>query len=407
MSAPFTWGDTGPVTPQQIAAEQQISQALIATAQDQPQTMWSGIQNASAKIGGALLNQKAVGDYRTAQKDYSDKFASALSSNPSLSDIEMLASNPFANQGQSAVVQALLGQKFQLQSPDAIAQRALIQSEITKNAAEASMMQGGGKLVGGLQPMSDGTFTGTTEYGGVRHFGPDGGPLSGAPGSGPSSAPQSIGIPGDTSQPTAPLTGPATVAPTAAPHILTPAEIEQKKALTTGLTTDLIANRKDAMAANDLQQYVQEGRALISQPSLTGAGADYKIAALKWAASLGIPVDQTAVNNSESFKAVMGQAVGQIIKQFGSGTGLSDADRQYAQNIAGGNIELNKAAILKILDMAERNAQSRIDQYQQQLTAFQTGDTGKMLSLPTPTGAIQPPAAGKVLTYNPNTGELE
>ena len=37
--------------------------------------------------------------------------------------------------------------------------------------------------------------------------------------------------------------------------------------------------------------------------------------------------------------------VGRLIKQFGAGTGLSDADRQYAEKMAGGKITLDVKAL--------------------------------------------------------------
>ena len=56
----------------------------------------------------------------------------------------------------------------------------------------------------------------------------------------------------------------------------------------------------------------------------------------------------------------MAQNVGRIIKQFGAGTGLSNADREYAEKMAGGKITLDRKAIERILDINERAARNVI-----------------------------------------------
>jgi len=59
----------------------------------------------------------------------------------------------------------------------------------------------------------------------------------------------------------------------------------------------------------------------------------------------------------------MAQNVGKIIKQFGAGTGLSDADRQYAEKMAAGKITLDTKALNKILDINERGARNVITRH--------------------------------------------
>ena len=59
----------------------------------------------------------------------------------------------------------------------------------------------------------------------------------------------------------------------------------------------------------------------------------------------------------------MGTQVGQIIKQFGSGTGLSDADREYAEKIVGGKITVNEAAIKKLMGINKKAFENVIANY--------------------------------------------
>ncbi len=177
-------------------------------------------------------------------------------------------------------------------------------------------------------------------------------------------------------------------------------QAELDKGLGSGIAKDILVQKDDAEGAGKLLNVLNEGESILDSGAYTGAGAGGKVALTKWAETLGIPVPQDAANNSQVFEAVMGQAVGQIIKQFGAGTGLSDADRSYARDIAGGNIELNEAAIRKILAIAKKTAQATIDSYNAQADSVQSGDVGGMLE-------VKAGPKPRVLTYNAATGELE
>lgn len=240
---PFEWFPQQDVTPQSLAATQSVRDALLASANNNPKTMWEGIQSASAKIGGSLLNQKVVGDYTRAQKDYADKFA-GMGDNPSLSDIEAMASNPFANQGQSSIVQALLAQKFQLQSPDAIAQRALLASEIAKNQAETGMYTTGGAAVGSPIQDAHGNYFVGTQYGGMRPVSPNGG---GSAPSGDGGGAISQGA-ASVVDPVGSSAVPAQADPSANPQFLTPADLEAAKTLA-AKTAEVKAGLPEKMVA--------------------------------------------------------------------------------------------------------------------------------------------------------------
>jgi hypothetical protein len=112
---PFQWFGGQAVTPQNIAARRKVAEALAASSPN-PQTFWEGLQNATGKVGGAVLDWKAGQDEAGAQSDYAAKLA-ALGDNPSRAQLEQLAGDPFANDGQSAVVKALLAQNLEQTDP--------------------------------------------------------------------------------------------------------------------------------------------------------------------------------------------------------------------------------------------------------------------------------------------------
>ena len=55
--------------------------------------------------------------------------------------------------------------------------------------------------------------------------------------------------------------------------------------------------------------------------------------------------------------------MGRIIKQFGAGTGLSDADRAYAEQMAAGKISITRAALERILDINDKAAKGVITRH--------------------------------------------
>ena len=69
------------------------------------------------------------------------------------------------------------------------------------------------------------------------------------------------------------------------------------------------------------------------------------------------------VATTEEYIANAGRQVGQIIKLFGAGTGLSDADREYAQQIAGGNISIPGDALMRIVKAAKDTVEREVRAY--------------------------------------------
>ncbi|OJU12264.1 MAG: hypothetical protein BGN85_09425 [Alphaproteobacteria bacterium 64-11] len=153
---------------------------------------------------------------------------------------------------------------------------------------------------------------------------------------------------------------------------------------------EMFKRQSAAQDAADVIKITNEGRQILDSGIISGAGANMKIEALKWATALGIPVDPSAADNAQAFKAVMGQAVGKIIKQFGSGTGLSDADRQYAERIVGGDVTLDEPAIRRIFDIADKAARGQIEHYRTIRDKVLGGDLSSILDVNEPP-AYQPP----------------
>lgn len=121
------------------------------------------------------------------------------------------------------------------------------------------------------------------------------------------------------------------------------------------MSKELVAQMKEAQKEAINIGHLDEAERLLDAGMITGTGAEFLTNVGNFLSSrLGINLAKKPVDNTLAYAATMGRQVGQIIKQFGSGTGLSDADREYAEKIAGGKVSLTKDSIKKLLDINRR-----------------------------------------------------
>jgi hypothetical protein len=185
------------------------------------------------------------------------------------------------------------------------------------------------------------------------------------------------------------------------------------KSVGKGLGESFVKRREDAMSAVSSLRNLSEGKRLVDSGIITGAGAELIVKGGQVLKTLGIPIGTTAeetIANTQAFAANTGREVGQIIKAFGAGTGLSDADREYAEKIAGGRISLDEGAIRRLMDINERIAKARINEYNKEAEEFLKTPQGKMLPksqvlVTVPESTAQP--APRLRRYNPKTGRIE
>jgi hypothetical protein len=150
---------------------------------------------------------------------------------------------------------------------------------------------------------------------------------------------------------------------------------------------------------------------LLNSGVITGFGANYKLALGKALQAAGVHYADDAIANTEAFAASRAREVGRIIKLFGSGTGLSDADREYANKAAAGQITLNEESIRRILEINNKQAQWIIQTYNGEAQHIDPRLSPFPLTIQMPdfSGQAQPQTAGgsHARTYNPATGKIE
>jgi hypothetical protein len=79
--------------------------------------------------------------------------------------------------------------------------------------------------------------------------------------------------------------------------------------------------------------------------------------------SLGIDSTDPALQNTEAYIALAAPRVAEIIKNFGAGTGLSDADREFANKAAAGDIAMTAASLQRILKILKKAGENKIALY--------------------------------------------
>lgn len=173
----------------------------------------------------------------------------------------------------------------------------------------------------------------------------------------------------------------------------------QEKAFETELGKEqagsIIKNRTAAQDAASIIDTVRTGRDIMKSGMITGAGADFLVNLNQGLKTVGIDAGYAdAAANSQAFTANMAGNVGKLIKQFGAGTGLSDADREFAKDMAGGRISLDAKAINRILDINERAARNVIARHNKDVKGIKTNIPLEVEMPP----EIKTPAAANVVT---------
>jgi hypothetical protein len=117
---------------------------------------------------------------------------------------------------------------------------------------------------------------------------------------------------------------------------------------------------------------IHEGRNILDQGMVTGFGADFLVSAGQALKQAGFNFAEDPTANSQAYSATMAKAVGENIKLFGSGTGLSNADREYAEKMAAGKITLDERALRTIQDINEKQARWLIQDYNKKASKVQS-----------------------------------
>jgi len=124
---------------------------------------------------------------------------------------------------------------------------------------------------------------------------------------------------------------------------------------------------------------LDEAEKLLDKGVITGTGAKFITSVGGALQQLGFNKYADPVANTQAYAALMGNEVAKIIKEFGAGTGLSDADREYAEKIAGGNIELTEGALRELIRLNRKYRTQAIERYNKKAKKVMESEAGKSM----------------------------
>jgi hypothetical protein len=120
---------------------------------------------------------------------------------------------------------------------------------------------------------------------------------------------------------------------------------------------------------------------------------------------LGMSDDQ--IVDTDEFFGLMGIAVAEQIKAFGAGTGLSDADREFAKRIVGGSQDLDPRAIRRLVRIQRDVAVKRISNYNEGRKILAEKSPAQAALFPELETPSKIGDEKHVRVYNIETGEFE
>jgi len=135
--------------------------------------------------------------------------------------------------------------------------------------------------------------------------------------------------------------------------------------------------QKQAKDAVTLLQSNNEALRLMDEGMVSGAFAGPEVTVGKILHRIGINYKKDEIDNAQAYLASSAKRVAAIIQAFGAGTGLSDADREYAKAAAAGDISMNEEALRNIIDINRRAAEYAINKYNEKADAVQNSERYK------------------------------
>jgi len=110
----------------------------------------------------------------------------------------------------------------------------------------------------------------------------------------------------------------------------------------------------------------------------TGYGATFRMDVARAARVAGIDIsDADQIENTEQYASLAGARVADYITNLGSGTGLSDADREFAQKVVAGQIEMSPETMRRLLTTIRKQNVRTINQYNTLRSTVENKLTGK------------------------------
>ena len=117
---------------------------------------------------------------------------------------------------------------------------------------------------------------------------------------------------------------------------------------------------------------MQQAGRLLDEGIATGTGTDIEMFLNQTMNKLGFEMDnKDKLDRTRTFVSAMGGEVGNTISLFGAGTGLSDADREFAQSMVGQKVaDYTEQSLKQLFALNEARRRYEIEQFNEQVQDF-------------------------------------
>jgi len=134
--------------------------------------------------------------------------------------------------------------------------------------------------------------------------------------------------------------------------------------ITKGVGDSFVEQRSAAINAANSIRSIHQARELVDQGIFSGPAADQLAFFQRVGEIFNLPAETAA--NTAAFKAAIGEQVLSLVKGLGTGSGISNADREFAERVAGGQINFGETALRRILEIREKAERAKISAYSEQ-----------------------------------------
>jgi len=140
------------------------------------------------------------------------------------------------------------------------------------------------------------------------------------------------------------------------------------KAMAEANVTNFVELNTKAQDARYMIELIDRQTGRLEGGMPTGLAANVELNLRRFGELVGRSYDP-AITNAETFISEAGKIVADQIKDFGSGTGLSDADREYAKLIAAADITTQQEALLALLKIRRQAMVETVQNFNKVRTA--------------------------------------
>lgn len=161
-----------------------------------------------------------------------------------------------------------------------------------------------------------------------------------------------------------------------------------------------------AQAASNVLPALEQAQKDFDAGIKSGIAGNAGLVLAKAAKALGLGDVDPSIANTESFKANMARNVFSLIKNLGSGTGISNTDLQFAEKAGGGDIALDDQALIRLLSIAQQGAANTLFGHTEMLQRLQGDPQAEGNSLEPYKVPFEFQASSN-LRYNERTGRME